>query len=134
MIETSEMLSTDVAVVEIPETPLNSEEVIEAIPVVSSTARSDKEFGPLFEGNVAEQLRAHWLEVQGCFVDDPAVSLKEADELVIHVTEYIISSFLEERLTLEGQWQGDDHVSTEDKRLVLKRYRAFFNRLLSLEY
>jgi hypothetical protein len=134
MIETNEMLNTDVAVVEIPETPLSSEEVITAPPAVSRTARSDKEFGPLFEGNIAEQLRAHWLEVQGCFVDDPTVSLSEADELVIHVTEYIISSFLEERLTLESQWQGDDQVSTEEKRLALKRYRAFFNRLLSLEY
>ncbi len=33
---------------------------------------------------------------------------------------------------LEQQWSRGDDVSTEDLRIALKRYRSFFDRLLSL--
>jgi hypothetical protein len=40
--------------------------------------------------------------------------------------------FTEERGRLEGQWARGHEVSTEDLRLLLKRYRSFFERLLSV--
>jgi hypothetical protein len=40
--------------------------------------------------------------------------------------------FAEERARLEGQWDRGDDVSTEELRLALRRYRAFFGRLLSV--
>jgi hypothetical protein len=33
---------------------------------------------------------------------------------------------------LESQWDRDRDISTEDLRLALTRYRAFFDRLLSV--
>lgn len=39
--------------------------------------------------------------------------------------------FAAERATLEDQWGKGDNVSTEDLRQSLKRYRSFFDRLLS---
>ena len=40
--------------------------------------------------------------------------------------------FAEERSKLEKQWDRGDQVSTEDLRIALQRYRAFFQRLLSV--
>lgn len=38
----------------------------------------------------------------------------------------------EERQKLERQWDRGENVSTEDLRLALRRYRAFFERLLAV--
>ena len=40
--------------------------------------------------------------------------------------------FAEERQHLEGHWDRGDDVSTEDLRVALQRYRAFFGRLLAV--
>jgi hypothetical protein len=40
--------------------------------------------------------------------------------------------FADERGKLEGQWSRGDDVSTEDLRIALRRYRSFFDRLLSM--
>jgi hypothetical protein len=40
--------------------------------------------------------------------------------------------FAEERSRLEPQWDSGDSVSTEALRVALQRYRAFFDRLLSV--
>jgi len=40
--------------------------------------------------------------------------------------------FTDERGTLERQWGKGDQISTEDLRVALRRYRSFFERLLSL--
>jgi hypothetical protein len=40
-------------------------------------------------------------------------------------------SFADERNRLEGQWERDEDVSTEELRVALMRYRSFFDRLLS---
>ena len=42
-------------------------------------------------------------------------------------------SFADRRVGLEKQWKSGENISTEDMRLALKRYRSFFERLLSLE-
>jgi hypothetical protein len=39
--------------------------------------------------------------------------------------------FAAERRQLEAQWSRGDQVSTEELRLNLRRYRSFFQRLLS---
>ena len=41
--------------------------------------------------------------------------------------------FANERTNLEHQWDRGDKVTTEDSRIVLRRYRSFFDRLLSIE-
>jgi hypothetical protein len=40
--------------------------------------------------------------------------------------------FAEERTNLERQWDRGDQISTEDLRIALRKYRSFFDRLLSL--
>ena len=102
---------------------------------VNNPALNDEaefEFTPLFESRVAEQFRAHWLKIQSRFVDDPLTSVKAADDLVITVIENIVSTIAENRMTLEDQWSRADQASTEELRRTLKRYRSFFNRLLSV--
>jgi hypothetical protein len=96
-------------------------------------ARSEDDFTPLLEGDEAEKFRSQWLEIQSRFVDDPSVSVKDADDLVADVIKNITRTFSDERLSLENQWKSGDKVSTEDLRVAMQRYRSFFNRLLSLE-
>jgi hypothetical protein len=33
---------------------------------------------------------------------------------------------------LEGQWDREGDITTEDFRMALRRYRTFFDRLLSI--
>lgn len=98
----------------------------------SMDERREEDFAPLFENVDAEQFRAQWLEIQSRFVDDPSVSVKDADDLVASVISNITRSFADKRISLESQWKSGD-VSTEDLRVAMKRYRSFFNRLLTLQ-
>jgi len=94
---------------------------------------TEEEFVPLFVNNEAEKFRSQWLDIQSRFVDDPRDSVKKADELVEDVINNITKTFAQERTSLENQWTSGDNVSTEDLRVAIKRYRSFFNRLLTLE-
>ena len=86
---------------------------------------------PLFtEGEITE-FRSHWGNVQTEFVDDPRRAVQEADQLVASVMQRLADGFSKERASLEKQWDSGDNVSTEDLRVALQRYRAFFGRLLN---
>jgi len=52
--------------------------------------------------------------------------------LVAEVIKQLANSFAKARSELEGQWGRGDNVSTEDLRVALQRYRAFFDRLLNV--
>jgi len=71
-----------------------------------------------------------WQRIQATFVDDPRKSVSEAHQLVGELTQRIVDAFAKERDDLEHQWSKGDSVSTEDLRVCLQRYRAFFSRLL----
>jgi hypothetical protein len=43
----------------------------------------------------------------------------------------LAETFSNERATLEGQLDQTDKASTETLRIALRRYRSFFERLLS---
>jgi hypothetical protein len=87
---------------------------------------------PLFPENDSTNFRNRWTEIQGAFVDEPRRAVEQADALVAEVIKRLASSFADERSKLEGQWGRGDNVSTEDLRVALQRYRAFFDRLLSV--
>lgn len=87
----------------------------------------------LFEEQEAGRFRTQWLNIQGKFVDNPRESVREADELVASMLKSVTMSFHNRRSSLEKEWNGGGKVSTEDLRLALKRYRSFFDRLLTLE-
>jgi len=89
---------------------------------------------PLFEDEAARTFRSRWQVIQGKFVDDPRDSVKQADDLVADIIKSVTMSFADRRSGLEKQWNsGENNISTEDMRLALKRYRSFFERLLTLE-
>lgn len=86
----------------------------------------------LFPEKETSDFRSRWTDIQTHFVDEPRRSVEEADALVAEVTKRLADSFANERSNLEKQWGRGDNVSTEDLRLALQRYRAFFDRLLKV--
>ena len=86
----------------------------------------------LFAGEETSRLRADWDHVQASFVDEPRQAVEEADRLVATAIKRLAEIFAEEKARLEGQWDRGGDVSTEDLRQALRRYRAFFGRVLSV--
>jgi hypothetical protein len=85
----------------------------------------------LFSTDETHRFRDRWDDVQTGFVDEPRHAVEQADELVAEVMKRLAEIFAGERSKLEGQWSRGGDVSTEDLRLALRRYRSFFDRLLT---
>jgi serine phosphatase RsbU (regulator of sigma subunit) len=100
--------------------------------VARENAAHDEGPGPLLPGDLVQELRARWDDVQTGFVDEPRQAVQHADELVARAMKHIAESFANERRALEQQWDRGDEVNTEDLRQALRKYRAFFQRLLSI--
>ena len=79
-----------------------------------------------------EQLRTEWNSIQTNFVDQPRKAVEDADSLVAGALKQIQESFVLQRANLEKKWRHGDDVSTEDLRVALQHYRAFFDRLVSM--
>lgn len=77
-----------------------------------------------------DRFTAEWDRIEIAFVDDPRRAVEKADRLVGEVIQALTDSFSDTRTRLEEQWDKGADVSTEDLRLTLQRYRAFFARLL----
>lgn len=91
----------------------------------------DGEREAVFSQDEVGQLRPKWNAIQSKFIDEPRKSVEEADLLVASTIKRLAESFANERAKLESQWGKGSDVSTEDLRLALRRYRSFFDRLLS---
>jgi hypothetical protein len=94
--------------------------------------QDSEELVPLFSESSVRDFRSQWMALQTGFVDEPRRSVEQADELVARLMQDLAQTFSNERSKLEGQWEQGDKVSTEDLRLVLRRYRSFFDRFLSI--
>ena len=90
------------------------------------------ERAPLFNPDEGGGFRSRWEAIQTGFVDEPRAAVEQADALVAEVMKRLAEVFSGERTTLEQQWGRGDNVSTEELRIALKRYRSFFERLLSV--
>lgn len=86
---------------------------------------------PLVPTETAVDFKARWDVIQQGFVDDPRNSVTDADKLVGDVLQRLSTSFDQQHQGLESQWANGE-PSTEDLRAALQRYRAFFERLLTL--
>lgn len=86
----------------------------------------------LFSPDETKNLRGQWDSIQVGFVDEPRQAVERADALVAGAMKRLAEIFADERARLEGQWDRGDSVSTEDLRVALQRYRAFFGRLLAV--
>ena len=91
----------------------------------------DEPRAALFPEEEFNGFRSRWTAIQTGFVDQPKEAVSEADALVAQVISRVAEVFSRERTTLEQQWDRGDQVSTEDLRIAFRRYRAFFDRLLS---
>jgi hypothetical protein len=87
---------------------------------------------PLFAPDRARDYRSRWDTIQTGFVDEPRRAVEQADTLVAEVIQQLATSFADERSKLEEPEGRDDTISTEDFRLALRRYRSFFDRLLTV--
>ncbi|WP_020393350.1 hypothetical protein [Kribbella catacumbae] len=85
----------------------------------------------LVAADQAVDFKARWDVIQQNFVDDPRTAVTDADKLVSDVLERLSATFDEQHRDLEGQW-SDGEPDTEDLRSALQRYRAFFERLLTI--
>ncbi|HKE21256.1 MAG TPA: hypothetical protein VKB88_02640 [Bryobacteraceae bacterium] len=90
----------------------------------------DEPTAALLPGDFTQDLQRRWDQVQTGFVDEPRTAVQQADELVGLAIDRLSQSFTAQRKTLEEQWGKGGDVSTEDLRQALRRYRAFFQRLL----
>ncbi|QFZ17524.1 hypothetical protein [Saccharothrix syringae] len=86
----------------------------------------------LFNAEDAADYQSEWRALQADFVDDPRQAVQRADELVAQVMQNLATTFADHKRSLEGQWQQGEQVETEELRQALKRYRSFFDRLLSV--
>jgi hypothetical protein len=109
--------------------------VAEPIPLPAATpaanANAVATAGPVFAEDELHNFRARWDQVQTSFVDEPRQAVEQADSLVANVVKRIAEQFAAERAKLEDQWSKGDNVSTEELRQALRRYRSFFDRMLS---
>jgi hypothetical protein len=85
---------------------------------------------PLIEPERAESYNGRWKELKGEFVDDPRGAVRGANELVGEVLDELEELFRRQRTDLE-QGIDSEQTTTEDLRQALRRYRSFFDRLLS---
>ncbi|MFB7596843.1 hypothetical protein [Streptomyces sp. NPDC056160] len=97
-----------------------------------TTSTDDAEGAPRLLSEEDEQgFRERWGETQSQFVDDPREAVHTADTLVADVMQTLAATFARHKQELEGQWSQGEQVDTEELRKALRRYRSFFNRLLS---
>ena len=84
----------------------------------------------LIEPERAESYNSRWKELKGEFVDDPRDAVRGANELVGEVLDELEELFRRQRTDLEHGLDSEQ-TTTEDLRQALRRYRSFFDRLLS---
>jgi hypothetical protein len=95
------------------------------------SAQDIDEAGSLLPDGEESDFQRRWEDIQTRFVDDPRQAVEDADALVAGVMQRIAEGFAQARDGLEGQWSRGEDVGTEELRVALQRYRAFFRRLLS---
>ena len=96
----------------------------------SNPNRAEAEREGLIPGDRAREYTARWEALKGGFVDEPRQAVARADQLVGELLDELQEQFRRHRHSFEQSLTADK-ASTEDLRLALRRYRNFFDRLLS---
>ena len=84
-------------------------------------------YGP---DRASDEALERWKLIQGNFVDDPRGAVAEARTLVDDLVQGIVRDFTQHRESLDRQWASEQTTSTEQLRVCLQHYRAFFTRIL----
>jgi len=77
----------------------------------------------------AGDMRARWQELQLRFVDDPSGVAGEARALVAEAVRAVTDALTEQQRQLDS-WSTAEGGDTEQLRVVVQQYRAFFDRML----
>ncbi|WP_328403606.1 hypothetical protein OHS70_33155 [Streptomyces sp. NBC_00390] len=109
----------------------STEAAPERAPAEAGALPADDEPPQLLAPEDEEGFHARWQEIQSRFVDDPREAVHAADGLVADVMQTLAATFSQHKKDLEGQWNRGEEADTEDLRMALRKYRSFFNRLLS---
>ena len=100
---------------------------------MDGAAQQHQQLAPLFDRQLADEMRGRWGTIQSGFVDNPRRAVEQADELVAQALQDLARSFAKHRADIEAEASGGQpEPSTENLRVALQRYRSFFERLLSL--
>jgi K+-sensing histidine kinase KdpD len=102
--------------------PVAAQEVVENEPLACLKAEEINE------------LKSRWSSIQIEFVDDPNLSVKQADDLVVEALERFEQALQNQRSVLVEKWNNQENVSTEDLRIALQSYRSFLDRLLTIGF
>lgn len=124
-----ESAETPVDSADTPVEPADTQE-LPAEPVTGTTRTGKDDIEHDFFDNAAiDGFRERWRELQGGFVDDPAQAVRGADDLV----DEIMRELAEHKENLASRWRdgADGSTDTEELRVVIREYRAFFDRLLN---
>jgi len=100
-------------------------------PAASDTGAGTGAREPLVPQQRSAAYTARWNDVKSDFVDEPKQAVAAADQLVSELLDELQELFRNQRHDIE-QGLDADQTSTEDLRLALRRYRSFFDRLLSV--
>jgi len=84
----------------------------------------------LWSSEAAGGLQDRWQQLQLRFVDDPRGVVVEAQSLVAEEVQGLTSALTDQQADLDG-WASGGIGDTEQLRVVLQRYRDFFDRLLA---
>lgn len=103
-----------------------------AVGTAQSRVRDAEPIVPLFSAEKCQSLRTQWDSLQAGFVDEPRQAVEQADRLVNEAIDELTKGFSAQRAGLEQHWHSHREISTEDLRLALRRYRSFFERLLTM--
>ncbi|WP_067467505.1 hypothetical protein [Actinomadura macra] len=91
--------------------------------------------GQLLDAAEADRFRERWHVVQAGFVDDPAASVRAADELAAEAAEAIGHALTARRRALSARRKDDGgrdrSDDTERLRLALRDYRTLLDRIVS---
>jgi hypothetical protein len=106
----------------------------EAVRVDRSPERANRTQEPssFFSPAETQTFRSRWNNIQVRFVDDPASAVDEANNLVSDAIEHLKQGFTAQRQPHEQTSDPDKRDSTEERRLLLRRYRTLVERLVSI--
>ncbi len=79
--------------------------------------------------DVLNEMRSRWQAAQMRFVDDPAAVTSEMQVLVSEAVQALPAVLAERQSELDSWSHGGSH-DTEQLRIVVQRYRAFYESLL----
>ena len=87
------------------------------------------QLGPLFDGSEATEFQQNWQQIQSGFVEDPASSVRRAEDLTDKILGSLTRALEDRRRTLDYSARNGD---TEQLRLVLRQYREVLESVTSL--